>query len=340
VLVVVGISRIPAMRTVALSAALATEMLDLGAKPLSGNTHAPTVETTTYGDPADRMDVYTPAGATAGAGLPAVLLVLGVHPQPIDHPDVVRIAEAISRAGVVVGVPDSTALRNLQLGTDEPSHLVDAALALRARPEVDPSRVGLAGFSAGASIALLAAADPRIADDTSFVSAFGGYADAEELLVDVVTNTCECDGEVQPWAADPRIRADITTLLTGVAGDSDADAQAIAELLSATDRAAARAAIEKFSPRLRADLAALSPVASADSIKAPVFILHGEPDTAIPVSHASQLADAIGGEVVRFTSFGRFGHGQPGSNGLSVDDLGDIGGLTLYLRDIVAAVTE
>jgi hypothetical protein len=71
-----------------------------------------------------------------------------------------------------------------------------------------------------------------------------------------------------------------------------------------------------------------------------VFILHGEPDTAIPVSHASQLAQALGDEVVRVTRFGRFGHGQPGADGLGIDDAGDIVALSAYLRDIVAAATE
>ena len=329
------------MRTIALSAALATEMLDLPLKPLSGSTGEPTVVTTTYGDPADRIDLYLPAGATAGSGLPGVVLELGVHPQPIDHPDVVRIAEAISRAGVVVGVPDSTPLRNLVLTPAEPGHLADAFLAVKNRPEVDPSRVGIAGFSAGASIGLLSAADPRIADDVSFVSDFGGYASAEELLMDVVTNTCECGdgGAVRAWAADPRIRDDITTLLTGAA-QTPADKEAVAEALAAADRPSAEAAISRFSPDLRQDLASLSPINVADAIQAPVFILHGEPDTAIPVSHASELADAIGDNVVRLTRFGRFGHGQPGANGLSIDDAGDIAALTLYLRDIVAAVTE
>jgi dienelactone hydrolase len=341
VLIVVGLSRYPPVRTAALSAGLASEMLDLPLKPLSASTGRPTVESTTYGNPADRMDVYTPAGATADSKLPAVLLELGVHPQPIDHPDVVRIAEAISRAGVVVGVPDSTPLRNLVLTPAEPARLADAYLALQARPEVDPSRVGIAGFSAGASIGLLAATDPRIADDVSFVSDFGGYASAEELLVDVVTNTCECGegGQIREWVADPRIRDDITALLTGAA-QTAADRQAVAEVLAATDRQTAEAAIARFSPELRANLASLSPINSADAIQAPVFILHGETDTAIPVSHASELAQAIGDNVVRLTRFGRFGHGQPGANGLSVDDAGDIAALTLYLRDIVAAVTE
>ena len=341
VLIVIGLSRTPPIRTIALSAGLASELLDLPLKPLSDSTGKPSVVTTTYGDPPDRMDVYIPAGADAESNLPGVVLELGVHPQPIDHPDVVRIAEAISRAGVVVGVPDSTPLRNLVLTPAEPRHLAEAFLALQSRPEVDPSRVGIAGFSAGASIGLLSATDPRIADDVSFVSDFGGYASAEELLVDVVTNTCECGtgGEVRAWAADPRIREDITTLLTGAA-ESPADKDAVAEVLAATDRATAEAAIESFSSELRSNLASLSPVNSADAIEAPVFILHGEPDTAIPVSHAAELADAIGDNVVRFTRFGRFGHGQPGANGLTVDDAGDIAALTMYLRDIVAAVTE
>jgi dienelactone hydrolase len=341
VLIVVGLSRFPPIRTIALSAGLASELLDLPLKPLSASTGEPSVVRGAYGIPADRMDLYIPAGATAESNLPGVVLALGVHPQPIDHPDVVRIAQAISRAGVVVGVPDSTPLRNLVLTPAEPGHLADAFAAVRSRPEVDPSRVGITGFSAGASIGLLAAADPRIADDVSFVSVFGGYASAEELLVDVITNTCECgtNGEATAWAADPRIRDDITTLLTGAA-DTPSDTQAVADLLAATDRQAAQLAIEKFSAELRANLASLSPINSADEIAAPVFILHGEPDSAIPVSHASQLANAIGDNVVRLTRFGRFGHGQPGANGLTLDDAGDIGALTLYLRDIVAAVTE
>jgi len=72
----------------------------------------------------------------------------------------------------------------------------------------------------------------------------------------------------------------------------------------------------------------------------PVFLLHGRPDTAVPVIHATLLRDAIGEDVVRTTIFGRFGHGQPGSDGLGVDDAGDIFELSLFLRDIVAAGTE
>ena len=93
-------------------------------------------------------------------------------------------------------------------------------------------------------------------------------------------------------------------------------------------------------PNLRAQLAGISPTTYADRIQVPVFLLHGVTDTAIPIAHAELLRQALGAHVARLTEFGRFGHGQPGTNGLSVDDAGDIMQLALYLRDVVAAATE
>jgi dienelactone hydrolase len=241
--------------------------------------------------------------------------------------------------GVVVGVPDSSALRNLEVTPSEPRHLADAVLALSQRPEVDSNRVGLAGFSAGASMALIAAADPRIADQVSFVSSFGGYADANRLLVDVATNTTVTDGVTTPWQADPGIRTDIASML--LAGDLDpADSAAVDRLFAATDRAAAEAAVASFSPLLKERLAGISPVNFVDAIKTHVYLLHGEPDTAIPVAHAALLAEDLDGRVSRLTQFGEFGHGRPGQSGLGPEDFGDVLGLYLYLRDIVAATLE
>lgn len=344
----------------------------MGARPISLATDEPRRETITYGTPSDRMDVYLPAGAQPGSRLPAVVLALGVHPAPIDDPLIVRLASAIARTGVVVGVPDSSALRNLEVTPAEPGHLADAALTLAGRPEVDPVRVGFAGFSAGASIALVAAADPRLAGHLDFVSSFGGYADAERLLVDVASRTTTDEaGAVSDWQPDPGIRHDVLELslqalpdeaqrdelrqvltalvmsdprLPAPPADGGAsftgDANALYRLFTAADRAAAQAALDSLSPALHAQLAGISPISVADRIRVPVFLLHGVTDTAIPFAHAALLRDAIGSEVVRLTEFGRFGHGQPGTNGLGLDDLADIVQLALYLRDVVAAATE
>lgn len=371
IIAVLVLPRLPPIRTLVITAALVPEVIRLGPAPLSLAMPDPRRTTTSYGSPSDRMDVYLPAGASGGARLPAVLLALGVHPQPIDHPDIASFATAIARAGVVVGVSDSTALRNLRVTPAEPGHLVDAFLALASRPEVDSQRVGLAGFSAGASIALIAAADPRIVGSVRYVSSFGGYADAEELLVDVATRSSEMGGRVVGWRPDAGIRRDIlelalvalaseferTTLRELLApvvaadrppsgpdpaalGTLDDDARATYLLFTARDRSAAEAATALLSEEMRQHLAGISPVTTAHAIRAPVFLLHGAPDTAIPVAHAAMLYGAIGDEVRRTTIFGRFGHEQPGVGGLSLDDAGDVWQLSLYLRDVVAAATE
>ncbi len=366
------VAQLPPVRTTLITAALVPEMLDMGASPLAVLTDEPRRETVTYGTPADRMDVYLPAHSRPGSRLPAVVLALGVHPAPIDDPSIVRLASTIARAGVVVGVPDSTALRELRVTPQEPGHLADAALALADRPEVNGERVGLAGFSAGASIALDAAADPRLIGHLDFVSSFGGYADADRLLVDVASRTTlNEDGTVADWQPDVGIRHDVLelalqalpddgqrdalrTVLESVVASDDpgrfsgidraqqfsGDAAHVFELFTARDRPTSQAAVDALSPGLRAQLAGISPTTYADRVAVPVFLLHGVTDTAIPVVHAALLRDALDGRVQRLTEFGRFGHGQPGANGLSADDAGDIVQLALYLRDVVAAATE
>ena len=371
-LAILIVLQLPPVRTVLITASLVPQMLDLGFAPLSAVTAEPSRETVSYGTPADRMDVYVPAGARPGSRLPAVVLALGVHPAPIDDPSIVKLASAIARTGVVVGVPDSTALRELHVTPAEPGHLADAALALADRPEVDGSRVGLAGFSAGASMALDAAADPRLVGHLDFVSSFGGYADAQRLLVDVASRTTlNEDGTVSSWQPDSGIRHDVLELaiqalpddgqrdalrdtLAPVAASDDpaqlppidlaqpfsGDAQHVFDLFTAHDRPTAQAAVDALSPELHAQLAGISPTTYADRITVPVFLLHGVTDTAIPVAHEALLRDALGSHVARLTQFGQFGHGQPGTNGLTADDMGDIVALALYLRDVVAAATE
>jgi dienelactone hydrolase len=367
---VLGVVFVPPVRTVALTVSLVPELINLPVRPLAAFAAEPVRITTSYGVPADRLDIYVPPNALPDGRTPAVILALGVHPEAIDDPNIVGIASAIARCGVVVGLPDSTALRELRVTPAEPAHLVEAALAVAARREVDGDRIGLAGFSAGASMALIAAADPRLTGRVAFVSDFGGYADAETLLTDVATRTMSLDGDTRDWSPDPGIRRDVAALLARAieppspnlepllvdiaardvrpttpdpttAGSLAGDARAAYLLFTAPDRPSAEAIVEGFSPALRTDLRGISPDAFAQRIGGPVFILHGTGDSAIPVAHAyalrSELPSAL---VAKVTIFGRFQHGQPGRQGLTLDDAADIWALTLYLHDIVAAATE
>lgn len=345
--------------------------MDLPARPLTAAVPEPQRISVTYGQPGDPMDVYVPAGAREQRLLPAVVLALGVHPQPIDHPDIVRVATAISRLDVVVGVPDSTNLRNLVVTPAEPRHLADAAIVVSGLPWVNPDRMGLAGFSAGASMALIAAADERVSSELRWVSSFGAYADAQLLLTDVATRTALIDGATRAWQPDPGIRRDVLELTLAALPDArvredlrarlepivaseasptgprpddlaalDGDARSVYLLFTAPDRQAASAALSAISADLRARLDGISPLGFVDRIRAPVYLLHGKPDTAISVGHSELLSERLGGRVARFTRFGEFGHGQPGLEGLTAAEIGDVWELYLYLRDIVAAATE
>jgi dienelactone hydrolase len=331
----VGLVAWPPVLTATRTTLLLAEMVEMPVQPLGLVTAEPRRLTVTYGEPADRLDVYLPADADPAAPRPAVILALGVHPQPVDSPDVVRIASAIARIGVIVGVPDSTALRELRLGPDEPAHLADAVLALSTLREVDHHRVGLAGFSAGASIALIAAADPRVAPRLAYVSAFGGYADAATLLVDVASRTTVLDGDVMPWVPDDGIARDLRALAGDAAGE-----EAAHRLFDARTRQDAQGVVDALPADTRGLLSAVSPTDHVGGIRAPVYLLHGATDTAIPISHAYLLRDALDERVARLTVFGRFGHGQPGENGLGPDDVPDLWALLLHLHDVVAAATE
>ena len=111
VLAGVAFVAVPPFATAVRSAGLLAELLEFGARPLSATTSAPRRVTTTYAsDPADRLDIYLPAEATADASRAAVVLSLGIHPLSLDHPDISRIAGGIARLGLVVAVPESCLL--------------------------------------------------------------------------------------------------------------------------------------------------------------------------------------------------------------------------------------
>ena len=363
---------VPPVMTATRAALLLPELIQLPVTPLQHVTPKPQSLTTSYGSPPDRLDVYVPADAQPDGRLPGVVLVLGFHPVPVDDPAIVRIAEGISRLGVVVGVQESTALRESRLDPNEPARIIDALLVIGERPEVDPQRLGLIGFSAGGSLAMMAAADPRLAEELRFVSNFGGYADAETFLVDIATRTMELDGQTIAWQPGLSIRLEIMELMLQAVEPADQrgslrlalepvirsaevpagpepalaatfteDALAAYRLFTAPDRPAARRALSEVSPSLRADLAAISPLEVVDRLEAQVFTLHGGNDNAIPISHAVMLNEALEADQIGlFARFGAVGHEPPFQDGLELGDLPDLWQLTLYVHHIVAAATE
>ncbi len=348
--------------------ALVPELLNAGPQPLSALSPEPTRVSTTYGGSRpDRIDIYVPGGTRTGTRHPALVLVLGVNRVPLDDPRVVRFASSVARLGLVVAAPESTAMKSGRIGREEPSRLVEAFELVANRPEVDQTRVGIAGFSVGGSIALIAAADARIADRVAYVNAFGAYASASRLLVDIATHTVLAGGESRPWEPGEMTKRVFLTLLVGLVAQAptaeelsrrlapfildpkstpapyDAafaarlppDALAVYRLATARDRGAAEAAIAALPVSTRQLLAAISPTTFADELRAPVFLMHDEADDAIPFAHLEPLAAAVPPpHLRRTTSFRLFDHVEPGT-GIGVTELPEIWKLFWHLQDVL-----
>ena len=368
-------------RIAVLTAALVPELLDRDPRLLSALVPAPQRITIPFGADASLMDLYLPArgglaardgavraGAAQPPGHPVVVLVLGVNPVPRDHPAVVRTALAISRLGLAVAVPESAAMRSGRIAAADPGALVDAFEALARRPGVDAERIGFAGFSAGGSVALVAAADPRIAERVAWVNAFGAWADAQTFLVDIVTRSTTVGANPVPWSPGELTRSTYLDLALGFLDDPvlaetvdehlapwfegeelpplptfdpavaallTGDARVVYELSTALDRAAAEAALARLSATARAPLEALSPVRVADRLRAPVYLMHDVADTAIPYGHLERLAAAVPPEALqRVTLFALFDHVQP-RGGLDPAALPEVWKLLWHLEAVM-----
>lgn len=343
------------------TAVLLPNLLDAGPKVLSVFSEAPQRSSLPYraaepGQDPDLAELWLPAWASAERSAGAMLLVFGVNNLGRNHPVIERVADGLARTGVAVLVPDSRTLLEGRLEVGEIDGVVRAFQLLAARPEVDRSRVGIVGFSVGGSLALLAARDPRIADQVRWVNAFGAFADAESYLASVAAHALVGpEGAIVPWTPSPLAReVFLRFVLDQVDDDADrralddalgepilagerpaADARlrdalrsdpgrAAHDLLTAPSLDAAVAAIRTLPASSRDFIDAISPRRHLDGLQAAVYLMHEVEDHHVPYVESRALADALAAPrlLVQHTEFRLFDHVQP-------DDL-----------DLVAAAPE
>ncbi len=255
---------------------------------------------------------------------PAVVVSLGVVPAGMDHPQRARFGEALARAGFVALLHWSPAMRDQRLDPEDIDDLASAYETLSEQPFVDPSRSGFMGTCVGGSLALLAAAQPRIRDRLAFVSAYAPYASMWTLARDVGSATRSIDGVREPWLVDPlvwktyvrsvtawldpceaaRLRVAFQDRFVWTASQSVVESpvaalpatelsehgRAVHRILTATDPAAVELALGGLPGDVRASFDAMSPIRCIDDVRAPVIVLlHDRHDHIIPVSESRRL---------------------------------------------------
>jgi acetyl esterase/lipase len=318
----------PGARALAKTALLLPDLLDVGGpRPLVLVSGAPSREEMRLAGAS--ADLYRPQGGGGRAGL---VMTLGVHPLDKRDPIVARLGESLARAGLAVLIVQSDDLVADRIRPEEPGNLVAAFERLAADPGVSPRHVGLFGFSAGASLAFLAATDERIADRVRLVGWLGGYADALELTEQVVARRYdrtdwqphELTGyvfrkQLVDALPDPAERERLTAAYVADFGRGDPAARAalgplgpeagrLVELFERDDPALVRG----LPAAVTARLAALSPIRAVDRFRARAYLMHDRSDPLVPYVQTLELARALGsGRVARVETFDIFEHVQP-----------------------------
>lgn len=136
--------------------------------------------------------------------LPGWIVLHGLTMTGRQHPALVRFVRAIAAGGNAVLVPEIPEWRNLQVAPALAGETIRAAVAsLHDHPGVDPERVGLFGFSFGATQALVAVAEPAVHSLLHAIVAWGGFHDVPRLFTFGLTGEHELDGIAYRVRPDP-----------------------------------------------------------------------------------------------------------------------------------------
>jgi acetyl esterase/lipase len=334
VLVLLGLThpvRVGILALAILPSAIGTLPLD----PLVQLTPRPDREEFAFDYPVGTVegDIYSPGrGGTHGA----IILLLGARPVDRSEPPLVKFAEGLSRAGLVVMVPVASGLAAGRIQAEEVDALVQEVELLRARPDVDPARIGIIGFSVGGSVAIQSAADPRLDGKLAFVNAFGSYFDTTDFVRAISTRSLTYAGVDQEWEPDPLVlfvvaRQMVDTLPSPVDRDildrlylqADPIARADVPFMTPAGRAAlalidglspteTEAALAQMPPETAARLSAISPSRVIDKVKTRLFLMHDYGDHVVPYTETRRMAAAAPpGILERYAEFALFDHVMP-----------------------------
>jgi len=310
-----------------------------GPRPIELFTEAPIRERVTIeyesrnGPRSIEADLYLPA---SGDNHPGVVFSMGAPPLDLDEPRLVRVAEDIARSGVVILVPFSERLDDEKIVPEEIDALVAEFQYVQKLPRVDPEEVGFFGASVGGSLALVAAADPRIAGDVDLIVSFGGYFDALQTFGAIATHHIEYDGVDEEW--EPRKHAervmahqlidavdsprDRELLRSWFLDDEPVETEELTTLtpvgrssydfLTNEDPEAVESLIARLPRDAVARLDYLSPRTSIDRVEAEMIIIHDRADPFIPYTELRRMRDAIGDDDdVHFDEIRLFEHVEP-----------------------------
>jgi dienelactone hydrolase len=296
---------------------------------------------------------------------PALLVYSGATRRGRMHPAFQGLGRALAASGhlVVVAEPTGVNAGELQLRTLEDALVV--ARALTASPEAHDGRVGLAGVSVGAMLALVAAAEPDLAERVGATLALAPCCDVALAARVVTTDTYVSAAGLVPFVPGGFSRLVIArSLVASLPEGSDREtlrrvllavpddapdplapvrerspgvlaepARAVVGLLANREPARFDALYQAVPDRLRAAVARVSPISCAARVRAPVEVVVGREDKYLPLADSEAYARAC--PTARLTVLDSLTHAVPRA---SFRDARDVARLDGALVRVLAAV--
>ena len=131
----------------------------------------------------------------------------GMSPLGLAHPELRRFTRALAAAGATVLVPEIREWTKLDFSPTRAQAIIRGAVDwLHAQPGIAPGGVILMGVSFGAPQALVAASDRTLAAKLRGVVGWGGYADIEPTFRFSFTGEHEWEGAAYRQTPDPYAR--------------------------------------------------------------------------------------------------------------------------------------
>lgn len=282
----------------------------------------------TPGDAGESGVLYLPDGASPA---PGVVFVNGVVSGGWADPQVATAARSLAELGLAVYVPNLPGLRREQLTPRMLPALEKDVRWLAASPAVRPGGVALFGVSVGASLALVAAARPRLAGLLRGVVAVAPYARVRDLLRAATTGVGPgLRGAAAPFRPDAWTRWVLARSVAGTVPDAASRAvllgrlgpvpstDPLAPFLSAPPTGLSPAAqawwrlwgnrwpsrfaplYAALPPDVRATLRSLSPAGAIGDVTVSVVLAAPLQDTAFPPAESVILARLAPSDVTLF----------------------------------------
>jgi pimeloyl-ACP methyl ester carboxylesterase len=263
-----------------------------------------------------RARLYLPQGKP---NAPALVVFHGVHHLGIDEPRLMGFARAMASCGIRVLTPELPGIKDYHVGEESVRTIGESARWFAGQAG---GPVGVMGLSFAGGLALVAAADPVYQPYFKFVFAVGSQDSMGRVAQYYLSGRdARPDGTVEALppheygalvleyehledfvpAADlgpvrTVLRAHLYEDKPGEAaaklGLNDAQRREAEDLMH-TSLPATRAAIAAALARHANESAAISPHGRLETLRTPVYLLHGEADNIIPAAETLWMASEL-----------------------------------------------